>query len=116
MYMLFGESMCSEPSEEEKRVEQMKAERMLKLAQDHRNSTTEIDRIATEGIDEDLDNLLAELGWDVCSQILSTQTSAIHYEPEKIPLFQRRSCLYSDCVPLLDNHQFPIHAFSTLRY
>ncbi len=116
MYMLFGESMCSEPSEEEKRVEQMKAERMLKLAQDHRNSTTEIDRIATEGIDEDLDNLLAELGWDVCSQILSTQTSAIHYEPEKIPLFQRRSCLYSDCVPLLDNNQFPIHAFSTLRY
>ena len=116
MYMLFGESMCSEPSEEEKRVEQMKAERMLKLAQDHRNSTTEIDRIATEGIDVDLDNLLAELGWDVCSQILSTQTSAIHYEPEKIPLFQRRSCLYSDCVPLLDNNQFPIHAFSTLRY
>lgn len=116
MYMLFGESMCSEPSEEEKRVEQMKAERMLKLAQDHRNSTTEIDRIATEGTDEDLDNLLAELGWDVCSQILSTQTSAIHYEPEKIPLFQRRSCLYSDCVPLLDNNQFPIHAFSTLRY
>ena len=116
MYMLFGESMCSEPSEEEKRVEQMKAERMLKLAQDHRNSTTEIDRIATEGIDEDLDNLLAELGWDVCSQILSTQTSAIHYEPEKIPLFQRRSCLYSDCVPLLDNNQFPSHAFSTLRY
>lgn len=116
MYMLFGESMCSEPSEEEKRVEQMKAERMLKLAQDHRNSTTEIDRIATEGIDEDLDNLLAELGWDVCSQILSTQTSAMHYEPEKIPLFQRRSCLYSDCVPLLDNNQFPIHAFSTLRY
>lgn len=116
MYMLFGESMCSEPSEEEKRVEQMKAERMLKLAQDHRNSTTEIDRIATEGIDEDLDNLLAELGWDVCSQILSTQTSAIHYEPEKIPLFQRRSCLYSDCVPVLDNNQFPIHAFSTLRY
>ena len=91
MYMLFGESMCSEPSEEEKRVEQMKAERMLKLAQDHRNSTTEIDRIATEGIDEDLDNLLAELGWDVCSQILSTQTSAIHYEPGKIPLLQRRS-------------------------
>ena len=116
MYMLFGESMCSEPSEEEKRVEQMKAERMLKLAQDHRNSTTEIDRIATEGTDEDLDNLLAELGLDVCSQILSTQTSAIHYEPEKIPLFQRRSCLYSDCVPLLDNNQFPIHAFSTLRY
>ena len=35
--------------------------------------------------------LLAELGWDVCSQILSTQTSAMRYKPEKIPLLQRRS-------------------------
>ena len=166
--------MCSEPTEEEKREDQMKAEKMLKLAQDPLSCITEIDGIELERIEEgfadddeilreidefyaaearkkaeaemakketdnaspsspttkdegtakkinssdedDLDALLAELGWDVCSQILSTQTSAIHYEPEKIPLFQRRSCLYSDCVPLLDNNQFPIHAFSTLRY
>lgn len=166
--------MCREPTEEEKREDQMKAEKMLKLAQDPWYYTTEIDGIDMERIEEgfadddeilreidefyaaearkkaeaemakketdnaspsspttkdegtakkinssdedDLDALLAELGWDVCSQILSTQTSAIHYEPEKIPLFQRRSCLYSDCVPLLDNHHFPIHAFSTLRY
>ena len=166
--------MCSEPTEEEKREDQMKAEKMLKLAQDPLSCITEIDGIELERIEEgfadddeilreidefyaaearkkaeaemakketdnaspsspttkdegtakkinssdedDLDALLAELGWDVCSQILSTQTSAMHYEPEKIPLFQRRSCLYSDCVPLLDNNQFPIHAFSTLRY
>ena len=165
--------MCSEPTEEEKREDQMKAEKMLKLAQDPWSCTTEIDWIGLEGMEGDIadaedilreidefnaedarkkaeaemakketDNasssptaknegtakkadsseddapgtLLAELGWDVCSQILSTQTSALHYEPEKIPLFQRRSCLYSDCVPLLDNHHFPIHAFSTLRY
>ena len=166
--------MCSEPTEEEKREDQMKAEKMLKLAQDPWSCTTEIDGIELERMEgdiadfdelfrmmdefnaeeerkkaeaemakketdnaspsspttkdegtakkinssdeDDLDALLAELGWDVCSQILSTQTSAMHYEPEKIPLFQRRSCLYSDCVPLLDNNQFPIHAFSTLRY
>ena len=83
--------MCSEPSEEEKREDQMKAEKMLKLVQNGEVCSAEIVRIATEGIDEDLDNLLAELGWDVCSQTLSTQTSALHYEPEKIPLFQRRS-------------------------
>ena len=172
MYVLFEESMYSEPTEEEKRVDQMKAEKMLKLAQDRRGFITEIDGIAMKDADDhsrnqailkqldeaiaedarkkaeaemakkETDNasssptaknegtakkadsseddapgtLLAELGWDVCSQILSTQTSALHYEPEKIPLFQRRSCLYSDCVPLLDNHHFPIHAFSTLRY
>ena len=115
-YMLFGEATCSEPTEEKERVDQMKAEKLLKLVQDHKDCTAEINKIALEDIDEDLENLLAELEWDVCSQILSTQTSAIHYEPEKIPLFQRRSCLYSDCVPLLDNNQFPIHAFSTLRY
>lgn len=147
MYVLFEESMYSEPTEEEKRVDQMKAEKMLKLAQDRRGFITEIDGIAmkdaddhsrnqailkqldeaiaedarkkaeaemakketdnasssptakNEGTakkadsseDDDLDALLAELGWDVCSQILSTQTSAMHCEPEKIPLFQRRS-------------------------
>ena len=165
--------MCSEPTEEEKREDQMKAEKMLKLVQDGEACSAEINETVMEGVEEDLaddeilreidefyaaearkkaeaemakketdnaspsspttkdegtakkinssdeddlDALLAELGWDVCSQILSTQTSAMHYEPEKIPLFQRRSCLYSDCVPLLDNHHFPIHPFSKLRY
>ena len=89
--MLFGEATCSEPTEEKERVDQMKAEKLLKLVQDHKDCTAEINKIALEDIDEDLENLLAELGWDVCSQILSTQTSALHYEPEKIPLFQRRS-------------------------
>ena len=150
--------MCSEPTEEEKREDQMKAEKMLKLAQDPWSCTTEIDWIELEGMEGDIadadellreldefnaeearkkaeaemakketDNassspttkdegtakkadsseddapgtLLAELGWDVCFQILSTQTSAMRYKPEKIPLLQRRSCLCSDCVPLL---------------
>ncbi len=147
MYVLFEESMYSEPTEEEKRVDQMKAEKMLKLAQDRRGFITEIDGIAMKDADDhsrnqailkqldeaiaedarkkaeaemakkETDNasssptaknegtakkadsseddapgtLLAELGWDVCSQTLSTQTSAMHCEPEKIPLFQRRS-------------------------
>ena len=51
-YMLFGESMCSEPTEEEKRVDQMKAEKMLKLAQDRRGFITEIDGIAMKDADD----------------------------------------------------------------
>lgn len=101
--------------------ERKKAEaEMAKKETDNASSPTTKDEGTAKKADSSEDDapgtLLAELGWDVCSQILSTQTSAIHYEPEKIPLFQRRSCLYSDCVPLLDNNQFPIHAFSTLRY
>ena len=140
--------MCREPTEEEKREDQMKAEMMLNIVQDPLSCITEIDWIELEGVEEDIakserilreidefnaeetrkkaeaemakketDNassspttkdegtakkadsseddapgtLIAELGWDVCSQILSTQTSAMHCEPEKIPLFQRRS-------------------------
>ena len=52
MYVLFEESMYSEPTEEEKRVDQMKAEKMLKLAQDRRGFITEIDGIAMKDADD----------------------------------------------------------------
>lgn len=46
--------MCSEPTEEEKREDQMKAEKMLKLAQDPWSCTTEIDWIVLEGVEGDI--------------------------------------------------------------
>ena len=42
-YMLFGEPMCSESTEEKKREDQMKAENMLKLAQNHKDRSNEIE-------------------------------------------------------------------------
>lgn len=56
--------MCREPTEEEKREDQMKAEKMLKLAQDPWYYTTEIDGIDMERIEEgfaDDDEILREI-------------------------------------------------------
>ena len=58
MYVLFEESMYSEPTEEEKRVDQMKAEKMLKLAQDRRGFITENDGIAMKDVDDHSKNRL----------------------------------------------------------
>ena len=44
--------MCREPTEEEKREDQMKAEKMLKLAQDPWYYTTEIDGIDMKDADD----------------------------------------------------------------
>ena len=51
-YMLFGESMCSEPTEEEKKEDQMKAEKMLKLVQDGEACSAEINETVMEMADE----------------------------------------------------------------
>lgn len=69
-YMLFGEPMCSEPTEEEKREDQMKAEKMLKLVQNGEVCSDEINEIALENVDESelqavLDELDRELAEDV---------------------------------------------------
>ncbi len=53
-YMLFGESMYSEPTEEEKRKDQMKAEKMLKLVQDGEACSAEINETVMEGVEEDI--------------------------------------------------------------
>ena len=70
MYVLFEESMCSEPTEEEKKEDQMKAEKMLKLVQDGEACSAEINETVMEGADESeleavLDEFDRELAEDV---------------------------------------------------
>ena len=69
-YMLFGESMCSERTEEEKKEDQMKAEKILKLVQDGEACSAEINETVMEMADEsEVEAVLDELDRELAENV-----------------------------------------------
>ena len=85
-YMLFGEPMCSEPTEEEKREDQMKAEKMLKLVQNGEVCSDEINEIALENVDEsELQAVLDELDRELAENVNKETENALPPVPTTVP-------------------------------
>lgn len=84
-YMLFGESMCSEPTEEEKRKDQMKAEMMLNIVQDGEACIAEINGIALDSADEsELQATLDELDRELAENVNKETENALPPVPTTV--------------------------------
>lgn len=78
--------MCSEPTEEEKREDQMKAEKMLKLVQDGEACSAEINEIASESADEsELEAVLDEIDRELAENVNKETENALPSVPTTVP-------------------------------
>ena len=78
--------MCSEPTEEEKREDQMKAEKMLTLVQNGEACSDEISEIAPEMAEESvLETILDELDRELAEDVNKETENAFPPVPTTMP-------------------------------
>ena len=78
--------MCSEPTEEEKREDQMKAEKMLKLVQNGEVCSDEISEIALENVDEsEVEAVLDEIDRELAEDVNKETENALSPVPTTMP-------------------------------